>query len=154
MTGPRESFLSKLGLAVIAPVLVILLAGGSSPWWLPVIFPSSSPGPTAPGHSTGQTTPRPTPRQTPRASGTLESSGPVGDCVITIENPLVDLHEDPEPFSQVIIRVPPGDYAVSDTAQVDFGGDQQRWLQITADGRTGWIEDNSFNVDGKSSGCA
>jgi hypothetical protein len=30
VTEPRESFLSKLGLAVVAPVLVILLAGGSS----------------------------------------------------------------------------------------------------------------------------
>ena len=152
MTGPRESFLSKLGLAVIAPVLVILLAGGSSPWWLPVIFPSSSPGPTAPSHSTGQTTPRPTPRQT--LGGTTESSGPIGDCVITIKNPLVDLHEDPEPFSQVITRVPEGDYAVSDTAQDDFAGGQQRWLQITADGRTGWIEDNTINIDAKSAGCA
>jgi hypothetical protein len=149
VTGPRESFLSKLGLAVIAPVLVILLAGGSSPWWLPVIFPPSSPGPSAPSHSTGQATPRPT----PRASGPFESSGPIGDCVITVTNTLVDLHEDPEPFSQVIMQVPPGDYAVSDTALDDFAGGQQRWLQITADGRTGWIEDNSFNVDAKSAGC-
>jgi hypothetical protein len=149
VTGPRESFLSKLGLAVIAPVLVILLAGGSSPWWLPVIFPSSSPRPTAPTHSTSQTTPRPT----SGASGTLESSGPIGDCVITVKNPFVDLHEDPEPFSQVIIQVPPGDYAVSDTAQDDFAGGQQRWLQITAEARTGWIEDNSFNVEAKSAGC-
>jgi hypothetical protein len=149
VTEPRESFLAKLGLAVVAPVLVLVLAGGSSPWWLPVIFPSSSPGPSVPSHSSGQTTPR----QTPGASGTVESSGPVGDCVITIQNPFVDLHEDPEPFSQVIIRVPPGDYAVSDTAQGDFAGGQQRWLQITADGRTGWIEDNTFNVEDKSGGC-
>ena len=149
MTGPRESFLSKLGLAVLAPVLVLVLAGGSSPWWLPVIFPSSSPGPSAPSESTGH----PTPRQTAGASGTFESSVPAGDCVITIKNPLVDLHEDPEPFSQVIIRVPPADYAVSDTAQDDFAGEEQRWLQITAEGRTGWIEDNSFNVDAKSAGC-
>ena len=149
MTGPRESFLSKLGLAVIGPVLVILLAGGSSPWWLPIIFPSSSPEPNVPSHSTRQTTPRPAPGE----SGILESLGPVGDCVVTIKNPFVDLHEDPEPFSQVIIQVPPGDYAVSDTAQADFAGGEQRWLEITAEARTGWIEDNTFNIDAKSAGC-
>lgn len=149
MTEPRDSFLSKLGLAVIGPVLVLMLAGGSSPWWLPVIFPPSSPGPSAPSESRGQTTPA----QTSRASGSVESSGPVGDCVITIQNPFVDLHEDPAPFSQVIIRVPPGDYSVSDTAQDDFAGGQQRWLQITADGRTGWIEDTTINIDAKSAGC-
>jgi hypothetical protein len=149
VTEPRDSFLSKLGLAVIGPVLVLLLAGGSSPWWLPIIFPQPSPGPSAPSESRGQATPA----QTSGASGSVESSGPVGDCVITIQNPFVDLHEDPEPFSQVIIRVPPGDYAVFDTAQDDFAGGQQRWLQITADGRTGWIEDNTINIDAKSAGC-
>ena len=154
MTGPRESFLSKLGLAVIAPVLVVLLVGGSSPWWLQVIFPPSSPGPSAPSHSTSQTTPgQTTPRPTPGASMTIESLGPLGDCVVTIKNPFVDLHEDPDPFSQAIIQVPPGDYGVSATATGDFAGGQQRWLEITAEGRTGWIEDNTINIDAKSVGC-
>jgi len=149
MTEPRESFWAKLGLAVIGPVLVILLAGGSSPWWLPIVFPSASAGPSAPDGSTGPPTPSPTAGE----SGTVETSGPIGDCVITIANPLVDLHEEPGPFTQVSIRVPPGEYAVSNTADVSFAGGQQRWLEITAEGRTGWIEDNTFNVDSKTAGC-
>ena len=38
-------------------------------------------------------------------------------------------------------------------AILDCHRGQRLWLRTTADGRTGWIEDNTFNVDGKSAGC-
>lgn len=82
---------------------------------------------------------------------------PVADsstCVITISNPLAPLHEEPENFSQEIMNVPVGDYTVTNTTNTDFAGQSERWLEITVQDRTGWVQDNTIIVASKSAACS
>lgn len=74
-------------------------------------------------------------------------------CVVTIGNPLVSLMSDPDTFSQEIIRVPAGEYATLDFQEIEFAGNLQGWFQIEADGRTGWIKNDTWTIAGKSDAC-
>lgn len=53
----EESFVSKLALAVLVPVAIALIAGGTSPWWWSEIFATEQPAP----EPTPELTPEPTP---------------------------------------------------------------------------------------------
>jgi hypothetical protein len=148
MSGDRESILSRILVPVIVAVFIALLAGGTAPWWLSVIFPPPpSPTPTA----TTFPTAGPTPSLT--AGPTGPTAGPQTGCVLTITNPFVSLHESPDIASTEIGDVPRGTYAATDSTVVDFAGQSQRWFQITAVGRTGWVLYNTILIESKSAEC-
>lgn len=84
---------------------------------------------------------------------TADSSEPPTDCVLTITNELVSLMSEPDTFSQEIIRVPSGEYPTSDFREIPFGGTQQGWFQIEAEGRTGWVKNDTWTVENKTSAC-
>lgn len=143
---------------IIVGVVLALLVGGSAPWWWSEVGGGSDE--TTPPTRVTVTTPStsPTTGATSRTTGTSgndETNEPidVGDCRITIRNPLVSLREEPDHFALEVGRVEPGSYAVQEATIVDRGPVTERWFRITADGRSGWLEDNSILVDSKSSGC-
>lgn len=74
-------------------------------------------------------------------------------CVITIENPLVTLMRDPDPFSQEVGDVEPGEYRPSAYQVVDTGTGTQGWFRVDAGGRSGWIKDDSWTIEAKSREC-
>lgn len=74
-------------------------------------------------------------------------------CVITTANPLATTHEEPDNFSQEVIRLPPGSYRVEDSRTTTFGPERQRWFLVTADTRSGWLHDTTFNIASKSVDC-
>lgn len=76
-----------------------------------------------------------------------------GECRITIENPFASIREEPDPFGQEIIRIPEGTYVVEEVSVESFAGQNQRWFFITADGRSGWIEDSTIWISSKSTSC-
>lgn len=142
---------------IIVGVVLALLVGGSAPWWWGEIRPG--------GSSAEVTTTTQAAVTAPTTGGTTSSGGPantssgageaidVTDCQITIRNPLVSLREEPDHFALEVGRVEPGSYPVSEATIVDRGLGQERWFRIAANGRTGWLEDNSILVDSKSAGC-
>jgi hypothetical protein len=75
-------------------------------------------------------------------------------CVLTIQNPLVRLHEEPDPFSLDVGPAPRDTYVPIDTRVVEFvPGSPARWFQIEAQGRTGWVEDDGIQIASKSDEC-
>ena len=66
---------------------------------------------------------------------------------MTITNRLVSLHSDPDVFSRKIIKVEPGEYSVLNHNR------NQSWFQIQAEGRTGWIKNDTWTIDKKNIKC-
>jgi hypothetical protein len=65
---------------------------------------------------------------------------------------MVGLKTEPSRFSQELVRVKPGAYTPVDYKVVRFVEDQG-WFQIEAEGRRGWIPNDTFSVDSKTSVC-
>lgn len=152
---PRPSIFEKVTAPLVVVVLGTLLVGGSSPWWLKFIFPTPTPIPGATITPTSTPTSGPTlitigPTTPPTSPPTV---GPNTGCVLTITNPFATISEEPSHDSTEIGDVPAGDYATSDTRMVDWAGRDERWFQITASGRTGWIGYNTIMVESKSAEC-
>jgi hypothetical protein len=144
------SFLTLIG----APILVALLVGGTAPWWWSEV---TGPDSTTTTTVTGPTTaPRPSETTTGRSPETdtttttvppnTTTGGDVGECRVVIANPFATLYEETSRFSQEIMRIPAGTYSVLDHAVVEFVRDE-RWLLIDVDGQTGWIPDDTFDVE-------
>ena len=149
---PRESTTSKILAPLIVLVLGAILVGGSAPWWWKLIFPD--PVPTSPSRTLTPTT-----GPTGAATGAGETPSPdptsiaADGCVLTISNPFATIREEPSHASTEVGDVPTGDYATSDTKEVNWGGKDERWFEITADGRIGWIVYNTIMVESKSADC-
>lgn len=75
------------------------------------------------------------------------------DCVVTVENELVSLKREPSPVSQGAAKVPPGDYDAEEYTTTQYAGTEMGFFRITVDGRTGWIADNTFDIESKTSTC-
>ena len=147
--GSRPSILQPL----IVGVVLALLVGGSAPWWWSELESRDD-------DATVSTTIQPRTTATtgsPSAGddGTDEAttSSDVAGCRITIVNPLVTLFEKPDHFGLEVGRVEPGAYGVREATVVNRGVGDERWFRITADGRTGWLEDSSILIDSKSADC-
>ena len=151
MARDGASILSKIFVPVIGAVLVAVLAGGTAPWWTKLVF----------GDGTGAT-PSPRPADTTVTPTFVLPGGtaivtltlpPLTDCVLTITFPFVSLYESPGLDSAEIAHVPEGSYATRATTVVQFAGQDQRWFQISVDGRVGWVMYETIQIAGKSAGC-
>ena len=142
MSGDKKDG-SILGQIILA-VTVALLAGGSAPWWWDKFFPiAKTPVPT-PTPSTPTPTPTPTPTASPDSL----------NCILTISNTLVPLMSKPERFSQELTRVRPGNYTSLDYVTANFGGlKEEGWFKIESEGRQGWIVNDTWTINSKSSKC-
>ena len=88
----------------------------------------------------------PTPTVTPSPNPNI--------CVVTISNSLVALKREPETFSREIIRVPPGNYASLDYQVTNFGGlRDDGWFLLEAQGRKGWVKDDTWTIESKTRVC-
>jgi hypothetical protein len=114
-------------------------------------FPPPPPPPTPVPTTASHSPPAKTAAPAEETDGPTGSVSPVG-CVLTIANSLATMHEDTSMFSSED-KVPAGEYVVSDTKSVDFGGAKQRWFQISVGSNTGWILDDPFFVESKSADC-
>jgi hypothetical protein len=152
MANGGESLLSKIVVGVVVTVvgglILAFLLGwldldgdgrGGSP--SPIIRPT--PSPTGAG-----ATPSPTPA-TAKPSITPAPSG----CILTITNPFARINEEPRHDSVEAGDVPPGEYVPSDSTISNWAGKDERWFEITAEGRTGWIVDNGILIESKSADC-
>jgi hypothetical protein len=142
--------------AIIIGVVLALLVGGAAPWWLQYIIPppGATPTPTTPISSASiEPTPASSPTVIPSPTPTGTPSAPITGCVLTITNPFVSLHAEPDIQSEEIGDVPPGQYETSATAQTEFGGQAQRWFEITASSRTGWVLYDTIQIASKSADC-
>lgn len=123
--------------------------------------PTSSPQPiTSPVETV--TPPTATPTNTPTPSGQpitpTSTSPPVtpspdSACMLTINNELVALMAEPDAFSQEVARVQPGNYTPLDYVTQDFVGRSQGWFLIEADGRRGWVRNDTWTINRKSAQC-
>lgn len=139
----RQIVLAALGAVFLALGLGIIAVGGDNGG-------NGSTGTTAgPGTTGGPGTTSGT--ETTGRPGT--TAGPVDGCVVTISNPLATLHEEPDEFSQEIGSIPSGDYVVEGVEIVSFGPQQQRWLRIEVDGRSGFVRDSTFNIADRTADC-
>jgi hypothetical protein len=149
---------------ILVGVVLALLVGTSSPWWWNEIFaPGSSqtreavpdepaaadgPGPAA-DDGAGAATDGTRAEDDDGAGDTTARSG----CQIVIENPLVTLYEDTDPFGLEAGRASPGSYPVQEIRTVTFAGNPQRWFRITSGAVTGWMQDDAILVAAKSGEC-
>ena len=75
-------------------------------------------------------------------------------CILTITNSLVSLNSEPQNFSQELASVSPGEYIPVDYTVTNFGGlSNDGWFLIEAEGRRGWIKDNTWTIDSKTRAC-
>lgn len=108
--------------------------------------PTSSAGEPTSGPPVSSGNPTSPPPTSPPAASTT-------GCVVTISNPLVSLMSEPDTFSQELVRVGPGEYATSDYTVTTFASQEQGWFQIEAEGRTGWIRNDTWTIAEKTSAC-
>ncbi|NJP11539.1 MAG: hypothetical protein HC866_20410 [Leptolyngbyaceae cyanobacterium RU_5_1] len=84
----------------------------------------------------------------------LVNSGIIQSFVITISNSLVSLKSQPEPFSRELVRVKPGTYNSVEHVITDFGSlRQDGWFRIEFEGRKGWVFNDTWSIEEKSSSC-
>lgn len=140
-THSRGKILTAIGV----PVAITLLSGATVPWWWHEVFDNSGGN----GGSTAQNSSVAAP-STPTK---VTQPDLTGTCTVTVANPLVMLRETPEPFGQEFVKVAAGTYKVSDITNTSWAGAQQRWFKIDVGTRTGWIRDDSFNIDSRSDSC-
>jgi hypothetical protein len=150
MSKDGDSILSKILVPVIVAVLIAIVAGGTAPWWIKILFdggigPTPTPGPV-PSASSVPTPTGPVPSTEP-------TSEPMGGCVIEISFSFARLRERPAHDSTQIGDAPKGSYEASNTEVVDWASLSQRWFEITALGRTGWLVDDGIQIDSKSADC-
>lgn len=137
---------SKAASQIVVAVVIALLVGSSAPWWWKEVFPENS-GPT-PHPPPTATQPQTTLPPSGKSAGEQARKG----CVVTITNPLVALMGEPSKFSQELVRIKPGEYTTSDYKVVRLVKDQG-WFQIEAEGRNGWIANDTWTIASKTSAC-
>jgi hypothetical protein len=75
-------------------------------------------------------------------------------CIITISNSLVTLQSQPDRFSRELVRVKPGTYNALEHVITDFGSlRQEGWFRVEFDNRKGWIANDTWSIEKKSSSC-
>ena len=74
-------------------------------------------------------------------------------CILTITNKLVPLRSEPNPRSRELIRVKPDKYIPLEHKITNFAGGNLAWFKINAQGRIGWIEDNTWTINDKTAKC-
>jgi hypothetical protein len=139
---------------ILVPVVLAVLIGSSSPWWWDRVFPPGPPPipagttgpipPTVPGG--GAQTPGPIP-------ATIVPGGALVDCTLTVSRPFSEIRAGPNFDETRVGDVPEGTYTATETALSEWANTDFRWFKITAAGRTGWIVDNGFMFQSKSTGC-
>ncbi|MGL5081229.1 MAG: hypothetical protein ACRC8A_07045 [Microcoleaceae cyanobacterium] len=118
---------------------------------------SVAPDPTSSSHPQS-TTSSLSPQTTQSVPSTVTPS-PVptensSSCTLTISNTLVSLMSEPERLSRQIAKVRPGEYTSLDHKITSFHGlKEEGWFQIEVEGRRGWIADDTWTIDRKSSSC-
>jgi hypothetical protein len=130
----------KIGIPGIAEVEFGQRASSDAPVQSHAVAPSQTPDQIRP--------PQPSSPSTPRPSAEHDSA-----CSITITNPLVSLMREPEEFSQELIRVGSGTYPTTDYTETTFGNQTQGWFQVEVEGRTGWIKNDTWTIENKTSAC-
>lgn len=73
--------------------------------------------------------------------------------MVTLNHSLVPLLAEPDAFSQELIRVAPGEYQTTDYVETTFVDETQGWFQIAAEGRTGWIKNDTWTISAKTDTC-
>ncbi len=131
----------KIMAAIGVPVAITLLSGATVPWWWHEVFDRN-------GGATTQNS-----SATTGAQAKTPEPVPAGGCAVTVANPLLMLRETPDPFGQESVKVAAGTYKVSDIAETPWAGAPQRWFRIDVGTRSGWIRDDSFNIDSRSDSC-
>lgn len=111
------------------------------------------PAPTSPAAPAPAPQPTSPPPPTPVPAAKPTTAPPSKDCVLTIENPFVELKREPRHDGLTLGRVPPGQYRHLDYREVDWAGRMEGWFQIDAEGRTGWIVYNTITVKSKTPSC-
>jgi hypothetical protein len=117
--------------------------------------------PTPPSPQTTQSSSSSPSRQPPQSSFSSAqpspSPSPVSSpsvCVLTISNRLVSLMSKPERLGRQIAKVRPGEYTSLAHVITNFHGlKEEGWFQIDVEGRKGWIVDDTWTIDRKSSSC-
>jgi hypothetical protein len=117
------------------------------------VVPESTPTARAPTTTFSFPVPPSVPGVTGSSGSGAATGPPLTDCVLTITNPFVSMREAPDLKSVEVGDVPKGQYQTSDTRLGTFAGQAQRWFQITASGRTGWVLYDTIQIDSKSAGC-
>jgi hypothetical protein len=75
-------------------------------------------------------------------------------CIITISNPLVTLMSQPDSFSRELVKVKPGTYNPIEHAITDFHSlKQEGWFRVEFEGKKGWVSNNTWSIEKKSSSC-
>jgi len=147
-------FLRFAAFALGTALLVIAIGLPAQQDPTPGLSPIASPMPTT---TSPTPTATPTPTESPDGGPSIpppETPDSIPDtCQVTIRNPLVSLMSEPDPFSQEIIRVPPRDYSPLGYETATFGPREQGWFRIEAEGRQGWIKDDTWTIERKSAQC-
>jgi len=74
------------------------------------------------------------------------------ECVLTVIPTSVVLRRTPGGLQAGYARAESGEYAAQGDTTVTTGGDTQHWYKITAEGKTGWVKDNTLTLI-ESDGC-
>jgi hypothetical protein len=84
---------------------------------------------------------------------TLSHTNLPTDCILTIRSALVPLMSQPRRFSQEILKLNPGEYFPLKHKVVGSGAREEGWFQIESQDRKGWIADDTWAIDRRSSSC-
>jgi hypothetical protein len=163
-----EVIVALIGLIGIISVAVIenwdtvigQTPNSASPSVSSVATPSSSVSPTATplepasNETISPQSPQPgaiAPSATPPSSSAAAPT--LADCRITIRHPLVALMREPDRLGQEMINVKPGDYTPLDHKMVSTMVREEGWFQIEAEGRRGWIANDTWTIEEKTQTC-
>lgn len=149
-------------LATVGALLVVLAITGGVACGAGLVqcLPAVGPGQTTPPTPVGTVPPDTGPPDTappdtaPPDTASPDTAPPdLRGCVLTIEFVFVRMHDEPAHDSVETGDVPPGTYVAQDSRLSNWAGRDERWFQVEAEQRTGWIVDDGIQIASKSNNC-
>ena len=152
-----------MGLFFLLPTILAILrevlpapTTPATPTMVAIVTPTSPPATVPPTAAPTAAPKAPPPTAAPAAVPTASkpAATPIASgCVLTIRNPLVQLKRDPNPSTPNVGPARPGQYHRKEYRVANWAGASLGWFLIGADGRSGWIEDDSINIEAKTAPC-
>ena len=138
---------------VLAAAIVALLTGSTAPWWWDQVSASSGTDTADVPLSEVITPLQPSRQPTTQQPTTQGPTGAASSRCWIITAPLTQLRREMHPVATGR-TIPVARYPVLEEVDQPWAGSTIHWFHITANGRTGWVQDNPTEVGNRADACS
>jgi hypothetical protein len=145
---PKQKPANTRGLVIVALIALFGTLGGLLIANWDNIFDSdeTTGANTASGSDNDETSGGNTPPASPGAEV-------LSDCFLGVDAFFAKIHKEPNFASRELGAVPDGSHQGLEFTESEFAGKTFGWFLIDVEGESGWIVDDGFQIESKTSGC-